>query len=187
MSVQPPNLNLEAHPNQAIAQAISKGASALLAPIKAAPAAWRRSFPIVLQTNHFTASTYVSKKYAFLAVESKATAQRTSLEDRLRSYRDLFVPADSNARAIFLASGRQSMIQGPRLIGPHALALPEDFSICLSDLKWQRTELSKEVSVPLLYIVGFGKAILAESCWAEFDALIRVTVAQWANPRTPPR
>lgn len=187
MSAQPPNLNLEAHPNQAIAQAVSKSASALLAPIKAAPTFWRRSFPIVLQTNHFTTSTYVSKKYAFLAVESKATAQRTTLEDRLRSYRDLFVPANSDAQAMFLVTGRQSMIQGPRLIGPHALALTEDFSICLSDIKWQRTESSKELSVPLLYIVGFGKAILAESCWAEFDALIRISVASWADPRTPPR
>ena len=126
----------------------------------------------------------VTKRYAFLEVTTKLKAQRTRDNDRVKKYREFFTPKESNLPAVFgLDNSRYIRIEGINLRGAHAISIGSDVSLCLSGVKKSSPEAGNPItsSLDILYVVAFGAQIREDDAWQEFDALIRVTLADWSH------
>lgn len=146
----------------------------------------RVNFPSVLRNNNFALAVHVTKKYAFVEVTSKFKAQKTREVDRLAAYRQFFTPKDSGRPAIFaLDNARLCRFSGMTLEGAPAFSVGSDISLCVWDARSSQILDGRRVatSIDVLYVVGFDDQIREYSAWEEFDALIRVTLADWSAPK----
>lgn len=186
MSTHTHELDLTVNPRREIAEKILGVSTVLFEAVKSAPLSLRAQFPSILRNNNFALAVRVTKKFAFLEVTSKFKAQKTRESERVATYRQLFCTKDSGEHAIFAVDkSRLCRFSGLTLEGARAFRVGSDFSLCVWDARNSQILGDRRVitSVDLLYVVGFGDQIHEDDAWQEFDALIRVTLADWSAPK----
>lgn len=186
MNIRSSELDLTPNPRREIAEKILSISNALFESVKGAPLSLRAKFPAILRNNNFALSIRVTKEYAFLDVTSKLKAQRSRELDRLAAYRQYFCSKDSGKPSIFaLDKARLCRFSGLTLEGAHAFSIGSDVSLCMWDTRNSTTFDGRRVtnSIDLLYVVSFGQQLLEDDAWQEFDALIRITLADWSTPK----
>lgn len=179
-------LDLRSNSRREIADKILSIANSLFESVKNAPISVRASFPAILRNNNFALTVYVTKKYAFLEVTSKFRAQKSREPERVSAYRQIFNPKDSGKPALIgFDNARLCRISNLTLEGAHAFGLGSDISFCIWDSKNSLVLNGRPISntIDVLYVVGFGAQIREDDAWQEFDALIRVTLADWSTPK----
>lgn len=177
-------LDLTSNPRWEIADKILIVANLLFDSVKNAPLSLRTSFPNILRNNNFGLAARVTRKYAFLEVTSKFRAQRTREPERLATYRRFLCAEDSGKPVAFaINKSRLGRFSGITVEGSHAISIGSDSSFCVWDSRNILTFADRRITtaVDLLYVVSFGDQIREDECWQEFDALIRVTLADWST------
>ena len=184
--MSPAQLDLTESPRHDIGAGILSVASSLFEAVKSAPLGRRANFPEVLRNNNFGFAVRVTSRYAFLEVTSKLRAQKARDQERLAAYRQIFTAKEINGPALFaLERSRFARFSGMTLDAPHAFALGADVSLCIWDARSAATVDGRRrvFDIDVLYVVGFGSTIPIEDATQEFDALIRITLADWSSTR----
>ena len=184
--MSPAQLDLTESPRRDIGAGILSVASSLFEAVKSAPLGIRANFPKVLRNNNFGFAVRVSSRYAFLEVTSKLRAQKARDQERLAAYRQIFTAEETNEPALFTFEGSRFLrFSGLTLDAPHAFGLGADVSLCVWDA--QSTTIvdgrHRVFDIDVLYVVSFGSTIPIEDATQEFDALIRITLADWSTTR----
>lgn len=183
MAIRQGEIDLTPSPKREIADKIIGISNALFDSVKNAPLSVRASFPGILRNNNFALTVRVTKSYAFLEVTSKFRAQHARETERVAAYRQIFCLKDSGKPALFaFDKSRLCRISGVTLEGAHAFSLGSDLSLCAWDVRNTLVANGRRITntIDLLYVVGFGDQIHEDDAWQEFDALIRITLADWS-------
>lgn len=183
MTLKTATLDLASNPRPQIAERIYRVAEDLFDAVKRAPLSARGTFPSIFHNNNFALAVHVTGRYAFLEITSKFRAQKSNQRDRLSAYRQLFCTKESGEPAIFaLDKARLCRFSSLNTQGAHAFSLGSDLSLCVWDIRSSASinNRSSTSKVDVLYVVGFGEQIHEDTAWREFDALIRVTLADWS-------
>lgn len=180
------DLDLTPHPRRDIAEKVLSVSSALFDAVKLAPLSLRASLPSILRTNNFGLAVRVTRQYAFLEITSKFRAQRSRENERVAAYRQFFTPKDSGKPAIFsFDKARFCRVSSLTTEGAPAFSLGRDVSLCVWDIRNSQAVRERRITtdIDLLYVVGFGDQLHDDESWQEFDALIRITLADWSSGR----
>ena len=180
------DLDLTPNPRREIGEKILTIGNSLLESVKNVPISNRAGFPEVLRNNNFALAVRVTKDYAFLEITTKARAPKSREAERLSVYRQFFTPLNSGERAVFTVDqSRVCRFGEMTLEADHAFSLGSDVSICIWNVRFISTIRNQRISktIGALYVVGFGEKIREEEAWQEFDALIRLTLADWSAAR----
>lgn len=180
------SLDLSNSPRREIADQIHSVATSLFDSVKSAPLAARKNLPEILRNNNFGIAIRVTPAYAFLEVTTKLYSQKIREPERLRAYRQIFTSKESGEFAGFIIDKTRLARVGRMTVeAPHVFALGSDFSLCAYEVRSSTIFEGKRSTYKndIIYVVGFGETISAEDSWQEFDALIRVTLADWSRTR----
>lgn len=186
MNLLSSELDLTPNPRREIGEKIIQIGNSLFESVKSAPPSLRSGFPNVLRNNNFALAVRVTKNYAFLEVTTKARAPKSREMHRSAVYRQFFTSKSSSRRAAFaIDRSRLCRFSEISIKGTHVFSLGSDFSICVSDARCITISGGRTVSsaIDVVYVVGFGDQIREDEAWQEFDALIRITLADWSAGR----
>lgn len=176
-------INFSKNPRIDIYDNIMKISNELFSAVKNAPINIRAGLPPILRDNNFDFSLLVTKNHAFLEVFNKIEVHKDTGQERIISYQQLFVPLTAPVKiCIPIHKARMCRISTLGLEGGHAFAIGNDFSLCISEVISLYIENEKPVKnkIDLMYVVGFGEELREEDAWQEFDALIRLSLADWS-------
>lgn len=156
-------------------QQIKDSSNKLFESVKRSPTSARKNLPNILKTNQFETTALVTKSIAYLDIERKSIARKTTRRDRLKKYKRIFT-SQPNDNAIFHYSSSEysGVTNSSFKVTDPLIVVTGNCSLFFSDLTVTREDLSfKPERVDLLFVVSFDNELRREYVWKEFDSIIR--------------